>query len=84
MRRVTPQRTASEAAGSAYADDGAGDGVSSANRDAEDRVDYKCEAAGSFRGESAEGRQLVIRWPMVLMMRQPPPWCRRPSRGGSR
>src|SRR5258707_10273525 len=48
----------SEAAGSAYSDDGAGDGVSSADRDAEDRVHYECEAAGSFRGESAEGRQL--------------------------
>jgi hypothetical protein len=43
-----------------------------ADGDAKDGIHDEGEAAGGLRGETAKVVSLVMRWPMVLMMRQPP------------
>jgi len=61
-----------EAVRSANAHDGAGDGVGGADRNAKTRGGKQGNRTGRLRGKPAEGSELVMRWPMVLMMRQPP------------
>src|SRR5258706_9318429 len=47
-----------KAAGRAYANDGAGNGVSGADGDAENGVGHEREPAGGFRGEATQGAEL--------------------------
>jgi len=61
-----------EAASSADADNGAGDGVRGADRDAEFCGGKERDGAGVSAAKPPKGLSLVMRWPMVLMMRQPP------------